>query len=249
MTTRTAVVTGAAGTIGQGIVQQLLAGGRRVVLVDMDEDRLKWAAAQLPADTVMTVAADLTSPDGPAFINDRVLSQWEAPSILVNNAAISPKHQGMAAGLLEVSSEEWLRVMEVNVTACMRMARQFVPFMQQQKWGRIVNISSRAGRSNVNSAGPAYVTSKAAVLGLTRSIACDFAADGITCNSVAPGVVASAMTGQLPPHLLQRIIDKTPVGRPGSAAELGAAVAFLASEDAGFITGACLDVNGGQLMC
>jgi 3-oxoacyl-[acyl-carrier protein] reductase len=215
----------------------------------MDEARLRELAARFPSGHVMAVASDITSADGPAAINERICREWEAPSILVNNAAISPKHNGMAAGLLDVSSHEWLRVFEVNVTACMLMSRQFIPFMQRQKWGRIVNISSRAGRSNVNSAGPAYVTSKAAVLGLTRSIACDFAADGITCNSVAPGVVASAMTGQLPPHLMQRIIDKTPVGRPGSALELGASVAFLASEDAGFITGACLDVNGGQLMC
>lgn len=248
MKDRTAVVTGAAGTIGLGIVEQLLAQGRRVAMVDLDGSKLRDAAARFPQDRVMALAFDIGAAETPGKIDEEIRRKWEAPSILVNNAGISPKHNGMAAGLLEVSREEWLRVMDVNVLAGLMLARQFVPFMQKQKWGRIVNIASRAGRSNVNSAGPAYVTSKAAVLGMTRSIACDFALDGITCNSVAPGLVDSPMTRQLPPHLMQRIVDKTAVGRPGTALELGAAIAFLASEDAGFVTGACLDVNGGQTM-
>lgn len=248
MVARTAVVTGAAGTIGRGAVEKLLADGRRVAMVDLDEGKLKEAAKRFPADSVMTIAVDIASEGGAKRIDELIMRQWDPATILVNNAGISPKHDGMAAGLLEVSMEEWQRVFHVNVTAQLLLARQFIPHMQQRKWGRIVNVSSRAGRSNVNNAGPAYVTSKAAVLGLTRSIACNFAADGITCNSVAPGVVASAMTGQLPPHLMQGIVDKTPVGRPGTALELGAVIAFLASEDAGFVTGACYDVNGGQTM-
>ncbi|RYF41289.1 MAG: SDR family oxidoreductase, partial [Comamonadaceae bacterium] len=193
-------------------------------------------------------AVDIASDGAMPEIGRRIAARWEAPSIVVNNAAISPKHGGKAAGVLDVTMDEWLRVYQVNVTAAMLLARQCIPHMRSLQWGRIINVSSRAARSHVNNAGPAYVTSKAALLGLTRSIACDFAADGITCNAVAPGVVASALTDQLPPAHFRLIVDRTPLGRPGHAQEIGSTIAFLASEDAGFITGACIDVNGGQSM-
>lgn len=246
---RTAVVTGAVGTIGQGTVQALLDDGRRVVAVDRDLQRLQSLVDHHGADRVMAVVADITDEQAGAAITQAVADKgWHPVTILVNNAGISPKHNGMAASIFEVSRDEWIRVFDVNVTAQLLLARAFVPHMQKAQWGRIVNVSSRAGRSNVNSAGPAYVTSKAAVLGLTRSIACDFAADGITCNAVAPGFVESDMTRQLPAHLYQRLLDKTPIGRPGQPRELGAVIAFLASEHAGFVTGACVDANGGQTM-
>lgn len=246
---RTAVVTGAAGTIGQGTVRALLDDGRRVVAVDRDLQRLRPLVETCGADDVIAIAVDITDEQAGATIAQAIADKgWEPATILVNNAGISPKHNGMAASIFEVGRDEWIRVFDVNVTAQLLLARAFVPHMQKVQWGRIVNVSSRAGRSNVNSAGPAYVTSKAAVLGLTRSIACDFAADGITCNAVAPGFVESDMTRQLPAHLYQRLLDKTPVGRPGQPRELGAVIAFLASEQAGFVTGACVDANGGQTM-
>lgn len=245
---RVAVVTGAAGTIGMGAVEMLVEQGRRVVMVDINEDKLREAAKSFSQDKVLAVAADICAEDGPQRIDDAARAAWEAPSILINNAGISPKHKGLAASIFDVTREEWLRVYDVNVTAQLKLAAQFIPAMRGQGWGRIVNVASRAGRSNVNNSGPAYVTSKAAVLGLTRSIACNFALDGITCNSVAPGFVDSAMSRQLPAHQFQLLVDRTPLGRGGTQRELGAAIAFLASEDAGFITGACLDVNGGQTM-
>ena len=246
---RTAVITGAAGTIGQGAVERLLEDGRRVVAVDRDPQRLIPLAQRHSSESLITVALDITEESAGQAIAKAVAEQgWEPVTILINNAGISPKHDGMAASIFEVSRDEWIRVFDVNVTAQLLLARAFVPYMQQIRWGRIVNVSSRAGRSNVNSSGPAYVTSKAAVLGLTRSIACDFAADGITCNAVAPGFVESDMTRQLPAHLYQRLLDKTPIGRPGLPGELGAVIAFLASENSGFVTGACLDANGGQTM-
>lgn len=248
MEARTAVVTGAAGTIGQGAVARLLKDGRRVAMVDLDEGKLLDAAERFPRDSVMTIAVDITAEDAPAAIDEAVRRRWKPVGILVNNAGISPKKNGVSAGLLEITREEWLHVYEVNVTAALMLARQFLPAMLESRWGRIINISSRAARSNIVNAGLAYVTSKTALLGMTRWIACEYASRGITCNAVAPGAVLSAMTSHVSPERIKRLLENTPVGRAGEAEELGAAIAFLASEDAGFITGVCLDVNGGQPM-
>jgi len=249
MKQRTAIVTGAAGTVGMGVVEILLEQGRRVTMVDLDEGRLREAASRLPRGRVLCVATDICHADAPGRVDDAIrAAAWEPTTILINNAGFNPKHNGLAATIFDVTDQEWHRVHDVNVTAQMRLAARFIPYMQEIRWGRIVNVSSRAGRSNVNNSGPAYVTSKAAVLGLTRSLACNFARWGITCNSVSPGFVDSAMTRQLPAEQFQLLIDVTPLGRGGTPRELGAAIAFLASEDAGFITGANLDVNGGQTM-
>lgn len=249
MTPRTAIVTGAAGTIGLGAVTELVAAGRRVAMVDLHQERLKEAAAAFPPGQVVPVAVDICAAGAPTAIDAAIAAAgWNPATILVNNAGISPRTNGVAAGLFDVTQEEWLKVYEVNVTAGFMLARQVVPHMLAAQWGRIVNVSSRAARSNVVSAGPAYTITKAAVLGMTRWLACEYAAQGITCNSIAPGAVLSHMVGQLSPEKVQRLMSATPVGRAGTATELGASIAFLASEHAGFITGICLDVNGGQPM-
>lgn len=249
MTPRTAVVTGAAGTIGLGSVIKLLEQDRRVVMVDKDAQRLEQIAAQFNQEQVLTIAADLADASTPKMISQAIATKgWQPTQILVNNAGISIKHDGKAHDALSMQAQEWEQIMEINVTAPLRLAQQFLPYMLEQKWGRIVNISSRAGRYNPNQAGPAYVTSKAAILGLTRSLANDFSKHGVTTNAIAPGFVESQMTGQLLPEQLTSLVQRTPVGRGGTGQELGSAVAYLASEDAGFITGTCLDVNGGQNM-
>ncbi len=248
-TPRTAVVTGAARGIGLATATRLLQAGHRVALVDRDEGALATAVSGLPADRAMAIALDIARPDSPAALDAQIRHRWEPVSILVNNAAVSPKHAGKAAGLEQVTSEEWQFVMDVNVAAPMRLAARFIPYMREQRWGRIVNMSSRAGRSIANAAGPAYMTSKAAILGLTRSIASDYALVGVTCNSVAPGLVDSELTRAISPEKLELIRARTAVGRGASPEEIAAVVAFLASHDAAFITGACIDVNGGAFMC
>lgn len=250
MQKRVAIVTGAAGTIGQGAVRRLLAQERKVVLVDRDVERLSQVQKTLSAyDDVHGVAVDLAQPSAPEMVAESIKRHgWMPASIIINNAAISIKHDGYAHNVENISIEEWNLMFLINVTAPMTLVRQFLPFMREQKWGRIVNLASRAGRYNPNQAGPAYAATKAAVLGLSRSIANDFSQFGITCNSVAPGLVISAMSSQFAPEMMKALLERTPVGRGGTAEEIGSAIAYLASEDAGFITGTCFDVNGGQSM-
>ncbi|RYX92210.1 MAG: SDR family oxidoreductase [Comamonadaceae bacterium] len=247
--TRTAVVTGAARGIGLAAARQLIEVGCQVALVDRDAQALALALDRLPASQALGVEADLAAPGGVESVQLQVAQRWANVDILVNNAAISPKHAGMAAGLLTVSLDEWQQVLHVNLTSAMLLAQRFVPGMCARRWGRIVNVSSRAGRSNTGSAGPAYATSKAALLGLTRSIATEFAPFNITANSVAPGIVETELFQTIAPELLQQLRQRAPLGRSAQPREIGAVIAFLASEDAGFITGTCLDVNGGAFMC
>ena len=248
-TPRTAVVTGAAGALGRAAGQALLAQGRRVLMVDVAQAALRPAAADLPREQVAVLAADVTGDDIGLQIEDAIRARdWPAATILVNNAGISPRPNGVAASVLEMTGELWSRVLAVNVTAPMFLCKHLIPGMQAARWGRIVNVASAAGRFRPVNAGPAYATSKAALLGLTRSLASAYGRDGITCNAVAPGLVPSGLTQQLSPQLLQRAEAVIALGRVGEPAEVGAAVAFLASEGAGYITGACLDVNGGAHM-
>lgn len=242
---RTAVVTGGAGFIGMGIARQLLRQGRRVVLVDVREPALKEAAGELDSEDVLPLLVDLREKNAPDLIDAAVRDHgWAPPTILVNNAGVSPR-----GDVTKVALEDWDLAFWINVTMPMLLSRKFVPNMVSQEWGRIVNISSRAGRYNPNQTGPAYAASKAALLGLTRSIANDFPRAGITCNSIAPGIFKSLLTQSLnSTEVFDSIVARTPIGRSGSADELGAAVAFFTSDEASFVTGACLDVNGGHTM-
>ena len=246
---RIALVTGAARGIGLATARQLLATGHRVALVDRDREALHSRARDLPEENVLILAADLTEEDAPAHLAAAVRTRWSEPvSILVNNAAVSPKHAGKSAGLAEMTQLEWDFVMAVNVTVPMRLARQFVPAMAQQGWGRLINLCSRAGRTNPYQASVAYAASKAAILGLTRAIATEFGPSGVTANSVAPGLVQSQMTSAVSPEVMAQIRARTPVGRGGTPEEVASVIAYLASPGAAFVTGACFDANGGAFM-
>ena len=246
---RTAVVTGAAGTIGLATVQALLKAGRRVVLVDRQATMLDEAMELLDATAAVSLAIDITTPAAGQAIEDTVRHRgWAPVSILINNAAIAPRPGGVTASALDITRQTWQEVFEVNVTAPVFLIQHFLPDMISAQWGRIVNVSSAAGRFKPLNAGPAYVASKAALLGLTRSIASAHGGQGITCNAVAPGLVLTNLSGEIPPERKQRILDGTALQRPGTAQELGETIAFVASDAAGYITGACIDANGGAGM-
>lgn len=246
---RIALVTGAARGIGLAVATSLLDAGHCVAMVDLDAEGLRNAATRLPGDRVLALPLDISHSGAPAQLDASIRQRWDAVSILINNAAVSPKHSGKSAGLTDFAAEEWELVMRVNVTAPMRLAQQFVPGMKAQGWGRVINMSSRAGRTNPHQASIAYATSKAAILGLTRAIATEFGPYGITANSVAPGLVETQLAAGMSPEILAQIRSRAPVGRGGTPKEIAAVIAFLASEEAAFVTGACFDVNGGSFMC
>jgi 3-oxoacyl-[acyl-carrier protein] reductase len=246
---RTALVTGAARGIGLATVRKLLDAGHRVAMADRDAEALAAAASQLPGDRVLALPADITAPDAPAAFERAIIARWAPVSILVNNAGLpSPKRNGRAAGFVETTDEEWCSIIAVNLTAVFRISRQFLPPMRAQRWGRVINIASLAGRGRTLVAGASYMASKAGVLALTRAIAAEFGPDGITANSIAPGLIDTSMAAGRPPEANAAVIQQIPVRRIGRPEEVGAAVAFLAGEDAGFINGAVIDVNGGVWM-
>ncbi len=246
---RTALVTGAARGIGLATAQALLAAGHRVALVDKDADAVRAAATKLPSDRVLALAQDVAQADAGKNLDEAVRKRWEPVTILVNNAGIpSPRRSGRPAGLLETTVEEWNAVLEVNLSAALRLCREFIPFMRERRWGRIVCVSSLAGRSRTYISGVSYMAAKAGLLALSRSIAGEFGRDGVTANCVAPGYIDTAMAALHGEEKNVEIAKNIPLGRAGTPQEVAAAIAFLASEEAGYMTGAVIDVNGGIFM-
>lgn len=246
---RIALVTGAANGIGLASSQALLRAGHRLVMVDevVFDPRALVAAEWL--DRVQAASFDVTDTAAARALDERLMQTWGPVSILVNNAGISPKQPGgQSAGLLEITSAEWARVLDVNLSAAMRLCQIFVPRMKASNWGRIVNVSSLAGRARSLVAGASYSVSKAGLIGLTRAIASEFGAAGITANCVAPGRILTRMAEQAGEEVNRRYAEQIPVRRLGTPAEVGSAIAYLASEDAAFINGALLDLNGGFYM-
>ena len=245
---RIAVVTGAAQGLGLAFAQKLVADQFRVVMVDRDPAQLEKAAASLPREQVMTVTADLSDRAAPAAVERAVRERFGIATVLVNNAGIAPKHDGRAWNIVETTLEEWDQVVAVNLTAVMMMCKAFIPGMQQEKYGRIVNVSSTAGRTSGVLNGPSYMATKAGVLGLTRHVAGTFGRDGITANALAPGRIITPLAARWSPEQEAAYNRANPTGRSGVPEEAAAAVAYLVSEAAGFTNGAIIDINGGQFM-
>ncbi|SPU49108.1 acetoacetyl-CoA reductase [Bordetella trematum] len=175
--------------------------------------------------------------------------QWGPVSVLINNAGVSPKlADGSSAGILQISPQEWAQVLEVNLTAVLRLCQLVLPGMCEQGFGRIVNVASLAGRTKSLVAGGSYMASKAGLIGLTRAIATEMGPRGVTANAVAPGRILTEMAQQAGLEVNQRYAAQIPVRRLGTPEEVAAAMVFLAAEEAGFINGAILDINGGFYM-
>ena len=247
---RLAIVTGAAGGIGYGIARELGHAGFKVALIDVQQQLLASSVAALRKEDldVHGTCIDLADDEDIVRLPSLLGECFERTAVLVNNAGISPKHAGKKLDTLDTPLTEWEKVLKVNITAPFRLAQLVLPVMIRRGWGRIINISSKGGRSPGGVAGIHYVTSKAGMLGFTRSLAKDYAKYGITVNAIAPGRIESPMTSSSAGDVQARMAESIPVGRMGKPHEIGALVAFLASENAGFITGATFDINGGALM-
>jgi 3-oxoacyl-[acyl-carrier protein] reductase len=245
---RMALVTGAARGIGLSTGLSLLALGHRVALVD----RERVLDGRLPPaneGTLLTFEADVTDHDALRRVVAEASERLGPVEILVNNAAISLKNaEGRSNGILGISAEEWERTFSVNLTSVMRLCQLVLPAMQAAGWGRIVNMTSLAGRTASRVAGPTYMATKAGVIGLTRSIASEMGKSGITANCVAPGRILTEMAIQAGNEVNAQYAAQIPAGRLGTADEVAAAITYLCSEQAGFVNGAIIDINGGSFM-
>ena len=248
MSRLTALVTGAAKGIGLATSLALLKAGRCVAMVD----RSAAMVSQLIPDEFRPFAsfhqADVSDTASLNNVLNEVRTKLGPISILVNNAGISPKIGGKSAGLFEVTDAEWDAVMNINVRAVMKLCQLCVPDMKEAGFGRIVSVSSLAGRTNSRVAGTSYMTSKAALIGLSRAMASEFGPYGITANCVAPGRILTEMALQAGSDVNAEYARAIPVRRLGTPEEVGEAIAFLCQDSSGFINGAVIDINGGSYM-
>lgn len=246
---RVALVTGGARGIGLEIVRRFLADGYRVAFVAAKAEHVDRALDLLgrPEDRLYAERIDVTRHNDVQGFVDHIRERWGEIAILVNNAGISPKRVDQnAPWLSQTSLDEWGRVVDVNLNGPFILMRLLAPAMIANGYGRIINVGSLAGRAIPMIAGPHYAASKAGLVGLTRAAARDLAPHGITVNCIAPGRILSDLTGPPETEVNRSALSRIPVGRFGTAEEVAHVVTFLASPMAGFITGATIDITGGE---
>jgi len=236
-----ALVTGASGGIGAAIARALHAAGATVGLSGTREEPLRALAAEL-GTRAYVLPCNLSDPAAVEALPKQAIEAMGAVDILVNNAGITRDQIFM-----RMSDDDWASVIDVNLTATMRLCRAVVRPMMKARWGRIVNISSIVGATG-NAGQVNYAASKAGMVGLTKSIAAEVASRGITANAVAPGFIATPMTDKLTDDQKGKINAQIPAGRMGTPEEIAAAVLYLASPEAGYVTGTTIHVNGGMAM-
>lgn len=244
MTKRTAFITGASRGIGRACALRLARDGARVALAARDAQKLETVAAEIRAGggEAYAVTIDLESADSIRHAFAKTAQEFGRIDILVNNAGIT--RDTLA---LRMKQEDWEAVLRTNLTGAFLCTQQVLQGMIRERWGRIINISSVVGESG-NPGQANYVASKAGLIGLTKSLAQELASRHITVNAVAPGFIDTDMTAALKDDQKEALLARIPMRRIGSGEEVAAAVAFLAGEEASYITGHVLDVNGGLYM-
>jgi 3-oxoacyl-[acyl-carrier protein] reductase len=241
LTGKSALVTGASGGIGADIARALHAAGATVGLSGTRVEPLEALAAGLGA-RAHVLPCNLSNAEDVEGLVKRATEAMGAVDILVNNAGIT--RDGLA---MRMSDDDWQSVIDVNLTAAFRLCRAAIRGMMKARWGRIVNISSVVGRAG-NAGQANYAASKGGLVALSKSLAEEVASRGITVNCVAPGFIETAMTDKLNEQQRATILASVPAGRMGTPQEIAAAVLYLASQEAAYVTGATLNVNGGMDM-
>lgn len=241
LTGKCALVTGASGGIGGAIATALHGAGATVALSGTREEPLKTLAAEL-GDRVHVLPCNLSDAEAVDALPKQAIEAMGTLDILVNNAGITRDQLFM-----RMSDDEWQSVLDVNLTSTMRLCRGVMRPMMKARWGRIINISSIVGATG-NPGQANYAASKAGMVGMTKSIAYEVASRGITANAIAPGFIATAMTDKLTDEQKEKINVQIPSARMGQPEEIAAAVLYLASPEAAYVTGATLHVNGGMAM-
>ena len=241
LSNKCALVTGASGGIGGAIAKALYSQGSKVALSGTRVEPLRALAEEL-GDRAYVVPCNLSDVDAVKALSKTAADQMGGIDILVNNAGITRDNLFM-----RMSDEDWQQVLDINLTSTMHLMKSVMRTMMKQRFGRIINITSIVGVTG-NAGQVNYAASKAGMIGMTKSFAQEIASRGITANCIAPGFIETAMTAELPEAVIKNLLGSIPQGRMGNADEIAATVAFLASNEASYITGQTLHVNGGMAM-
>jgi len=239
-----AIVTGSSKGIGMAIIQELARCGANVVVSGRNLERIKQVQNEVEkiGAEAIAVAADVSDLEQASNLVNKTLEKWERVDILVNNAGITRDNL-----IMRMSAEDWNEVLQTNLTGAFNCIKSVTRQMMKQRGGCIINITSVVGL--MGNAGQAnYAASKAGIIGLTKSVARELCSRSITCNAVAPGYIETEMTGRLDEKIKENLKLQIPLGRIGSVGDVAKVVAFLASENASYITGQVINVDGGLLI-
>jgi 3-oxoacyl-[acyl-carrier protein] reductase len=235
-----AIVTGSARGIGRAIAAALAEEGAKIVISDINEELCKKTASEFEAQGVKVLAAtcNVTQTESIEKMVEAVVNSWGKIDILVNNAGITRD-----ALFMRMTEENWQAVIDTNLSSAFKVTKPIVKVMAKQRSGRIINIASTTGVHG-NAGQVNYAAAKAGLIGLTKTIALEYASRNVTCNAVAPGFIDTDMTKALGEEIISKVVEKIPLGRMGTPDDIAQAVVFLAGP-AGYITGQVLEVNGG----
>lgn len=246
LTDQTALITGASGGIGNAIAHAFYAQGATIAISGTREEVLQSLATNLRATAskgqVHVIPCNLSDPKAVEALFPKAEELMGKVDILVNNAGIT--RDGLS---IRMKDEDWDQVLDVNLTSAFRLCRAALKSMMKRRMGRIINITSIVGVTG-NAGQANYVAAKAGLIGLSKSLAQEVASRGVTVNCIAPGFITTSMTSDLPETVKEKYLTSIPQGRMGSPEEIAAGAVFLASPEAGYITGQTLHINGGMLM-